>query len=46
MTVIVCQDCDEIIDFADGNKVDVLYGKCSECREAQQELKVNTSIAL
>lgn len=39
MTIIVCQDCDEVIEFTDADKVDVLYGKCSECRS--QTMTVN-----
>ncbi|GMA51619.1 hypothetical protein GCM10025857_29760 [Alicyclobacillus contaminans] len=30
-TIIVCQDCAEVIDYMDGEKVEVLYGKCRDC---------------
>ena len=32
MTVIVCQDCDEVIEFVEAEKVDVLWARCPECR--------------
>ena len=33
MEVIVCQSCDEIIDYLDAEKTGVLYGKCPGCKE-------------
>lgn len=32
MTILVCQDCDQTIDFMEDEKVRVLYGKCSCCQ--------------
>lgn len=32
MTIIVCQDCNDVVDYADGEKVEVLYGKCPDCQ--------------
>ncbi|MFC4766742.1 GapA-binding peptide SR1P [Effusibacillus consociatus] len=34
MTVLVCQDCEQTIDYMPDEKVRVLYGKCSFCQEA------------
>jgi len=33
MTVLVCQDCEETIDYLTDDKVAVLYGKCTCCKE-------------
>ncbi|PRX41666.1 SR1 protein [Planifilum fimeticola] len=33
MEVIVCQSCDEIIDYLETEKAGVLYGKCPGCKE-------------
>jgi hypothetical protein len=32
MTIIVCQDCNDVVDYVDGEKVEVLYGKCTGCQ--------------
>ncbi|WP_120189684.1 GapA-binding peptide SR1P [Ammoniphilus oxalaticus] len=33
MTVLVCQDCDQTIDYMTDEKVAVLYGKCPKCKD-------------
>lgn len=32
MTIIVCQGCNDVIDYVDGEKVEVLYGQCPDCQ--------------
>ncbi|OYD07808.1 GapA-binding peptide SR1P [Paludifilum halophilum] len=40
MEVIVCQTCDEIITYVEGDKSGILYGKCSGCdKERSPEKK-------
>jgi hypothetical protein len=36
MTILVCQDCEQTIDFMKDEKVGVLYGKCSCCKEQKK----------
>ncbi len=31
MEVIVCQSCDEVIDFQEADKAGTLYGTCCDC---------------
>ncbi|MDG5789477.1 GapA-binding peptide SR1P [Evansella sp. AB-P1] len=38
MESIVCQSCEQVIDYYEGEKVSVLYGKCcSECSGGHSE---------
>lgn len=41
MTILVCQDCEETIDYLPDEKVGVMYGKCSCCShdEVEQEIQ-------
>ncbi|WP_084157546.1 GapA-binding peptide SR1P [Oceanobacillus manasiensis] len=33
MGTIICQDCQEIIEHFEGEKVTTLYGTCSGCNQ-------------
>ncbi|PTX65056.1 SR1 protein [Melghirimyces profundicolus] len=33
MEAIVCQTCDEVITYVDGDKSGTLYGTCQSCNE-------------
>jgi hypothetical protein len=31
--ILICQECNEVIDYLDEEKVSKLYGKCTHCNE-------------
>ncbi|MFC4076590.1 GapA-binding peptide SR1P [Salinithrix halophila] len=33
MEAIICQTCDEVISYVDGEKAGTLYGRCSGCMD-------------
>lgn len=35
MEVVVCQTCDEVITYMEGDKTGVLYGQCPGCDKAR-----------
>ncbi|PTX64346.1 SR1 protein [Melghirimyces profundicolus] len=37
MEALVCQTCDTVIDYVDGEKNGTLYGTCCDCHELQAE---------
>lgn len=36
MEMIVCQSCDRIIDFVEGEKAGILYGACQDDCESEE----------
>jgi hypothetical protein len=36
MEVIVCQVCDEVIEYVEAEKVNILYGICVDCRAGEE----------
>jgi len=39
MGTIVCQICNDVVDYFENEKVVVLYGQCTCCDKAQEETK-------
>lgn len=37
MEVIICQACDQIIDYVEAEKVGTLYAKCQSCSEKEKK---------
>jgi SR1 protein len=37
MEVIVCQVCDEVVEYVEAEKVSVLYCICTECWEGEEQ---------
>ncbi|GGH72168.1 hypothetical protein GCM10010978_08850 [Compostibacillus humi] len=35
MGIIVCQDCDKVIETYEDEKVTTLYGTCPECNDCE-----------
>ncbi|SFJ05779.1 GapA-binding peptide SR1P [Thermoflavimicrobium dichotomicum] len=35
--IIVCQHCEEVIDYVQSHKVGTLYGTCPDCDEEESE---------
>lgn len=40
MGILVCQTCETTIEHFENDKVVVLYCKCTECDDCEEELKV------
>nr|WP_131924058.1 GapA-binding peptide SR1P [Hazenella coriacea] len=42
MEVIVCQCCDEVIEYVEAEKVGTLYGICQGCSKREEQSSCNS----